>query len=61
LFANGRRLRLEPLEARQLLAGVPELAFDINALPSGLGSAPQNLFAAGALAYFLASDGVSGF
>ena len=53
---DGRRLSLEPLETRTLLAVTPQL-IDLN--PDGA-SAPSDLVTVGDFAYFVADDGTHG-
>ncbi|MGL4511920.1 MAG: ELWxxDGT repeat protein [Lacipirellulaceae bacterium] len=53
-----RKLRVERLEDRAMLAGTPELVLDINAV--GLGSDPSAFVEAGRFAYFTANDGING-
>jgi ELWxxDGT repeat protein len=53
-----RKLRAEPLEARRLLALVPELVADIN--PQGTFASISQIVALGDLALFVADDGVHG-
>ena len=54
-----RRLFLEPLERRDLLAGIPELVADINTVPQSL-SRFRNPLVVGEDLFFAADDGVHG-
>ncbi len=54
---RSRRLSIDPLESRQMLAVAPELVRDINLVPGSNGSSsPQNLLQVGSFFYFTATD-----
>ncbi|MGL4512104.1 MAG: ELWxxDGT repeat protein [Lacipirellulaceae bacterium] len=53
-----RKLRVERLEDRAMLAGELELVRDMNSTP--LSSAPSYVTAVGGIVYFAANDGISG-
>lgn len=53
-----RRLRLDPLERRQMLSATPELVADVNVSTGP--SAPSDHVSLGGVTYFVADDGVHG-
>lgn len=56
---RGRKLRVERLEERAMLAGDLELVKDINTVAIG-GASPANLVVVGSTLFFTANDGVTG-
>jgi ELWxxDGT repeat protein len=56
-----RKLRVERLEDRAMLAGDLELVRDVNATPVTVSSFPNDFVDVGATLYFTANDGVNGF
>jgi ELWxxDGT repeat protein len=56
--ARGRRLRVEALEERALLAATPHLVQDINQVPLPVGSEPAELVDVNGTLFFAANDGI---